>query len=75
MAPRHQIATAFGLTGLGIGWSLMTHVIVQHLAANRVGLVNYIHFSAESAGLLGGAACIFRLDSALRARHLGSVKP
>jgi len=58
MAPRHQMATAIGLTVLGLLFSLMTHVVGQHLAGNRVGIVNYTHFVAESAGVLGGAAYI-----------------
>jgi hypothetical protein len=58
MAPRVQMATAIGLMVLGILISLMTHVVGQHLAGNRVGIVNYIHFLAESGGALCGMACI-----------------
>jgi hypothetical protein len=61
-APRHQMATAIVLTVLGICLSLMTHVVGQHLAGNHVGLVNYTHFFAESAGAVGGAAYIFLQD-------------
>jgi hypothetical protein len=58
-APRHQSATAIVLTLLGFLFSLMTHVISQHyLAGRRLGMVNYLHLSGESAGLLGGAAYI-----------------
>jgi hypothetical protein len=58
MAPRHQRATAIVLTLLGLLFSLMTHVIGQRLAGDRVGIVNYTHLFAESAGVLGGAAYI-----------------
>jgi len=58
MAPRYQRATAVVLTFLGLLFSLMTHVIVQHLDGKRVGIVNYTHVLAESAGMLGGAAYI-----------------
>ena len=58
MAPRHPMATATVLTILGLFLSLMKHVVVQHLAGNRVGIVNYTHFFAESMGVLGGAAYI-----------------
>ena len=62
MAPRHQFVTAIVLTVLGVVLSLMTHVVGQHLAGNQVGVVNYTHFAAESAGVLGGAAIIFFLE-------------
>jgi hypothetical protein len=62
VAPRHQTATAIVLTGLGIFVSLMTHVVGQHLAGNRVGTTNYTHFLAESAGLLSGAGCLLWRD-------------
>ena len=58
MAPRHQVATAIVLAVLGILSSLMIHIAGQHLVGNYVGLVNYTHFLAESAGALGGAAGI-----------------
>ncbi|MSR56636.1 MAG: hypothetical protein EXS05_03050 [Planctomycetaceae bacterium] len=58
MAPRRQMATAIVLTVLGLFVSLMTHVVGQHLAGNHVGIVNYTHLFAESAGVLGGAAYI-----------------
>lgn len=57
-APRHQAPAAIVLTLLGLVLSLMIHVVGQHLAGNRVGIVNYTHFVAESAGVLGGAAYI-----------------
>lgn len=59
MAPRRQIATSIVLALLGLVFSLMTHVIGQHLAGNRVGIVNYLHLIAESFGLLVGAVFIF----------------
>jgi hypothetical protein len=58
MAPRRRMATALVLTFLAIVFSLLTHVVSQHLAGNRVGFVNYLHFSAESVGALIGAAFI-----------------
>jgi hypothetical protein len=58
IAPRFQLATAIALTGLGVFLSLMTHVVVQHVAGNRVGVTNYAHFIAESAGLAVGATGI-----------------
>jgi hypothetical protein len=57
-APRHQMATAIVLTVVGICFSLMTHVVFQHLGGNRVGFTNYMHLAIESVGLLGGAAFI-----------------
>jgi len=58
IAPRFQLATAIALWGLGILLSLMTHVLLQQLAGNRVGVTNYVHFLAESTGLAVGAAGI-----------------
>jgi hypothetical protein len=58
MSPRYQKTTATGLAALAVFLSLMTHVVGQHLTRNHVGLVNYTHFVAESAGALGGAAYI-----------------
>jgi len=58
MAPRYQRATAIVLTLLGFLFSLMTHVISQHLAGRRVGITNYTHLFAEFAGAVGGAAYI-----------------
>ncbi len=62
MAPRHQFAAAFVLTVLGVVLSLLTHLVGQYLAGNRVGVVNYAHFAAESAGALAGAAMVFCLQ-------------
>jgi hypothetical protein len=56
MAPRYQRATAIVLALLGFSFSLMTHVISQHLAGRRLGIHNYTHLFAETAGVLGGAA-------------------
>jgi len=58
MAPRYQRATAIVLTLLAFLFSLLTHVIAQRLAGRRLGIVNYRHLIAESAGALGGAAYI-----------------
>jgi hypothetical protein len=58
MAPRRQLATAIVLALFGFLFSLMTHVVRQHLTGNRVGIGNYTHFFAESAAALGGAAYI-----------------
>ena len=57
-APRHQTATSIALAVVGVALSLMTHVVGQHLAGNRVGSVHFIHAVSESAGLLVGAAFI-----------------
>jgi hypothetical protein len=66
MAPGHQIATAVALTVLGICLSLTVHIIGQQIAGNRVGLVNYMHACAESAGYLGGAAYLCLRDGRKR---------
>jgi hypothetical protein len=57
-APRYQTATAIVLTVLGFLFSLLTHVISQQHAGRRVGITNYTHLLAESAGLLVAAAYI-----------------
>jgi hypothetical protein len=62
MSPRYQRTIAVGLAVLGIFLSLTIHVVGQHIAGNRVGLINYIHLIAESAGALGGTAFIFFRD-------------
>ena len=46
------------LTFLGLLYSLMTHVIVEHIDGKRVGIVNDTHLLAESAGMLVRAAYI-----------------
>ena len=58
MAPRNQKTTAIVLTLFGLLFSLMTHVISQHLAGRRLGVTNFMDLGAESAGALGGAAYI-----------------
>jgi hypothetical protein len=58
-APRRASATAVTLMMLGIGLSLVKHVIGQQLAGNRVGTTNYLHAGLETAGLIGGAVFIF----------------
>ncbi|HTN04919.1 MAG TPA: hypothetical protein VL132_23730 [Planctomycetaceae bacterium] len=56
VAPRRQLTISIVLAFLGIGLSLMTNVVGQFLVGNRVGIVNYGHFSAEFLGLLCGPA-------------------
>jgi hypothetical protein len=58
LAPRRPMTTAIVLAVLRFILSLMTHVVGQHLAGNHVGITNYLHLFAESAGLLTGAAYI-----------------
>lgn len=58
MAPRRQATVSIVLAIIGVLVALMTHVVGQHLAGNRVGSVNYTHFLAESAGALGGSAFV-----------------
>lgn len=60
MAPRSQVAVSIALAVLGLCLSLLKHVLGQYLAGNRVGFTNYMHFCAESAGLLCGAAYMAR---------------
>lgn len=67
VAPRRQLGTAIVLTALGILFSLLTHVVGQLLRGSLVGTTNYLHFLAESAGALGGAAYI--VLQARRNRH------
>ena len=57
-APRRPVAIAVVLTVIGFCLSLMTHVVGQHLAGNRVGATNYAHLFAETAGLICGTTCI-----------------
>ena len=52
MAPRNQKTTAIVLTLFGLLFSLMTHVISQHLAGRRLGITNFMDLGAESAGAL-----------------------
>jgi Na+-driven multidrug efflux pump len=58
IAPRKQLPVALLLMLLGGVLSLMMHVVLQHLAGNRVGPTNYTHFGLEMAGLLVGVVCI-----------------
>ncbi len=71
-APRRQAATAMVLIVLGICFSLMAHVVFQRLGGNRVGITNYTHVAAESAGLLGGVACAVWLE--WRTRRAGGTE-
>jgi hypothetical protein len=57
-APRFQGATAITLTVVAFLFSLMTHVISQHLAGRRIGITNCTHLFAETVGAVCGAACI-----------------
>ncbi|AMV17514.1 hypothetical protein [Planctomyces sp. SH-PL14] len=60
IAPRRPLAAALVLAGVGGGLSLLKHVVMQHLSGNRVGAINWIHFSLEMTGLVAGAVCISR---------------
>jgi hypothetical protein len=71
VSPRRQFETAIALAVLGILLSLATHVIVQLFGGNRVGFRNYMHFTAEAVGAIGGAAYVF--VQARRNRPTGTV--
>lgn len=62
IAPR-QRATAVALAIVAIALSLLVHLLGQR----TVGLTNYLHFTAESAGALLGAAFIFATTRTNRA--------
>jgi hypothetical protein len=62
-APQRRPATGCVLMVLGIGLSLLKHVIGQHLAGNRVGGTNYLHAGLEIAGYVAGAAVIVLTSS------------
>lgn len=64
IAPRRQLVAALLLALAGGGLSLLKHVVVQHLAGNRVGTTNWGHFGLEATGLLIGAACVQRWSRA-----------
>lgn len=55
LAPRRRNGTAIVLSLVGIGLSLLTHILMQHLAGNRVGLTNYVHVGSETVGAIAGA--------------------
>ena len=55
VAPRGKGATAIVLAALAALMSLMVHLLGPH----SVGVVNYTHFIAESAGTIFGVACVF----------------
>jgi hypothetical protein len=57
-APRFQWATAITLTVVAFLFSLLTHVISQHLAGRRIGITNCTHLFAETVGAVCGAAYI-----------------
>jgi hypothetical protein len=55
VAPRGHLATAFGLAAIAILISLIVHVLGQQ----SVGVTNYTHFTAESAGAIFGVAFMY----------------
>jgi Mg2+/Co2+ transporter CorB len=57
-APRFRRATAIMLAVFAFLFSLLTHVISQHLAGRRIGTTNCAHLSAETVGALAGVAYI-----------------
>ena len=58
LAPRSQRTTSIVLAVLGLGLSLLTHLIGPAAAGNRFGLVNVFHLLAESLGFIVGVAVI-----------------
>jgi hypothetical protein len=60
IAPRKPLPVALLLLLLGGVLSVMQHVVLQHLAGNRVGPTNYTHFGLEMAGLLAGVVYVWR---------------
>ena len=54
IAPRWPGAVAAGLAVVTVLLSLVIHVAGQYAAGNRVGIVNYLHFGAETLGAVGG---------------------
>jgi Na+-driven multidrug efflux pump len=59
IAPRKQLPVALLLMLLGGVLSLLRHVVLQ----NSPGPTNYTHFGLETAGLLAGVVCIWRLKA------------
>lgn len=55
VAPRFRLATAILLAVLAIALSLTIHVLLP----DNVGVNNYKHFTAESAGAIGGLVFVF----------------
>jgi len=68
MAPRYQARTAMLLTLVGFMHSAWTH-----LYGNRIGPTNCLHVSAETVGLLSGAAFIFWQNRRDRSKRAGAV--
>ena len=64
IAPRRRLVAALLLALAGGGLSLLKHVVLQSLSGNRVGMTNWMHFGLEAAGLLIGAACVYRWSRA-----------
>ena len=60
MAPRGRLATAIVLAAAAILMSLVVHVLGQP----HPGVVNYTHFTAESAGTVIGVAYVFYSEKA-----------
>ncbi len=58
VAPGRRHATAIVLAVSVILFSLLVHVIAQYQSGNRVGWINYTHFTLESVGALFGVAYI-----------------
>ena len=65
VAPR-PLTTAVALAVAAIGISLVIHILGQR----TVGVTNYLHFTAESAGAVLGAAFSF---ATTRTNHGGSA--
>ena len=53
VAPRCRVLTAIALTIIASSMSLVIHILGQR----AVGVANYTHFAAETAGAILGAAC------------------
>lgn len=64
IAPRRPLVAALVLALAAGGLSLLKHVVLQSLSGNRVGTTNWMHFGLETAGLLMGAACVYRWSRA-----------
>lgn len=62
MAPRYRLATCIILAVAAILMSLIVHMLGQ----SNVGLVNYMHFAAESLGAVCGAVYMFFSETGTR---------
>ena len=54
IAPQYRLTTALGLAAIASSFALMVHVLGQ----STVGVTNYTHFAAESAGAACGVICL-----------------